>query len=114
MISENPSVRLLGTKEQLQDYTVKTGLTVSKVIRKALKEFFKNQNIADTERVLMEIRQSRISMSRVGGNLNQIAHYFNLTGSVYPDSLKATHEALQREFGSIMTLFKKIENDLSL
>lgn len=59
-----------------------------------------------------KLEAMRLDLSRVGGNLNQLAHAFNLNGSLPADSLARTHDALRTEFGQLMALLREVQRGI--
>jgi hypothetical protein len=62
--------------------------------------------------ILNEIHEYARAMARIGGNLNQISHAFNITETINEADLKIAHEELQIKFKEISTHLKKIQYKL--
>lgn len=59
-----------------------------------------------------KLEAMRLDLSRVGGNLNQLAHAFNINGALPADSLARTHDALRTEFGQLMALLREVQRGI--
>ena len=108
---------------RLDDDTVKeldrraaTEKNRSVVIRRALKIYLSGQEQLDRTAVLeltKAVTDFRADMGRVGGNLNQLAYYFNLHDTIQPHELAGEHRELQRQFKALMTLIKRLHGLLA-
>lgn len=93
---------------------VRTGKerSFSDLVRRALRLYLNPEQQANDPRPMTKVLgQLRIEMSRIGSNLNQLAHGFNMRGPVAfeRDELAESHKALQDEFRVVMTKLEEIE-----
>lgn len=58
-------------------------------------------NSEDARDLIEATRELKREMSSIGGNLNQLAHYFNMRGDLAPDELDRQHKALSKELKAI-------------
>ncbi|MHB1185076.1 MAG: plasmid mobilization relaxosome protein MobC [Desulfobulbia bacterium] len=92
-----------------------TGGNRSKLIRRALDAYLSARTPgehAGLAELAKAVRELQTDMARVGGNLNQIAHYYNIHDSIQPHELAAEHKELRRQFQALMTIIKKIHEQL--
>lgn len=89
-------------------------ITSSLIIKRALRAYLGNETGQhfDASGMIEELAKLRSSLARVGSNLNQLAHGFNIYGKVEPVELRKTHEALQAEFSQIVATMRGIELEL--
>ena len=64
------------------------------------------------KRLTDELSALRIELSRVGGNLNQIAHAVNLHDVVDGRRLDETHQELRDQFSRLAALVKEVSRGL--
>lgn len=57
-----------------------------------------------------QLGQLRADLARVGGNLNQVAHAFNMDEPLDRDALAAVHQELRQEFGRLADLLQGVRN----
>ena len=92
-----------------------TGGNRSKLIRKALDAYLSDRTPgehAGLAELTKAIKDLRADMARVGGNLNQIAHYYNIHDTIQPHELAAEHKELRRQFQALMTIIKRTHEQL--
>lgn len=85
---------------------------LSALVRRALSVYLHpNQKAFDTRPLLATLDQLRLDLSRVGGNLNQLAHGFNMHGpaAFNRDELAASHDELREEFRQLVAKLIEIE-----
>lgn len=89
-------------------------ITPSAILKRALRAYLSGENVQhfDTSGMIEELAGLRSDLARVGGNLNQLAHTFNIYGQVDDKELRQNHEALQGEFRQIMAMLKEIRDEL--
>lgn len=90
-------------------------VTVSTVIRRALESYLDDRPAGDPgvyAELAKEVAKLVADMGRVGGNLNQLAHYFNVHDALQPHELAAEHKELRRQFNALMTVLKRINAEL--
>ena len=110
-------VRLRDLAEVAKDAAAKeTEGNVSKLIRRALRAYLDGATRPAPELATLaaELRQLRLDLARVGGNLNQLAHAFAMDdhGEIDDDALAVTHAELRAEFRRLSDLMRRIENGL--
>ncbi len=77
----------------------------SRIIRRAIRAYLDNNSTENMkEELSQEIRKLRADFTRVGGNLNQLALYFNVNDTVSHSKLAKTHEKLQAQFEKLTDL----------
>lgn len=64
------------------------------------------------KRLADELSALRIDLSRVGGNLNQIAHAVNLHDLVDGRRLDESHQELREQFNRLMAVVKEVSRGL--
>lgn len=106
------SVRLTeGLSLELEGHIEKNGGNPSQVIRQSLRAFFDSAPVPHQLDLLNEnLENMRRDLAKVGGNLNQTAHYFNIHNDLSRDDLAVHHQELRREFRRLADLFKEIKN----
>lgn len=90
-------------------------IPVSAVIRKALDAYLSNLTPgehAGLAELTKAVKDFQADFARVGGNLNQIAHYYNIHDTIQPHELAAEHKELRRQFQALMTIIKKTHEQL--
>ena len=104
------SVRLLGLKDKIKPYLAETGMSVSELIRAAVENYLElnPERVKSSDLMLDELKSLQSSMSRVGGNLNQLAYHFNTTDEVDDYKLATSHEELRLEFKKVMQFLNKV------
>lgn len=92
-----------------------TGGNRSKLIRRALDAYLSARTPgehAGLAELAKAVRELQADMARVGGNLNQLAHYYNIHDTIQPHELAVEHKELRRQFQALMTIIKKIHEQL--
>lgn len=109
-------VRLGELETVVDQYIEKAGIRFTDLVKKALNQFLSGR---DPEKELdftefkIELNNLRVDLSRVGGNLNQIAHHLNIHGTLdSPDELKATHQKLKDIFREITEKLNTIQDEI--
>lgn len=89
-------------------------ITPSSVIKKALRAYLVGNNVQVIEApaILDALGRLRNDLARVGGNLNQLAHIFNMESRVDKSELQKNHEALQTEFRQVIGTLKEVREEL--
>lgn len=64
------------------------------------------------KRLADEVSALRVDLSRVGGNLNQIAHAVNLHDVVDGRKLDDAHQELREQFNRLMAVVKEVSRGL--
>lgn len=68
---------------------------------------------ADTAPLVAALEQTRLELSRIGGNLNQLAHAFNMDERMLDRAGLATvHRELQIQFGTLIDQLIEVRNAL--
>jgi len=109
------TVRLTEIENIVDDYLKKSGETLSGLIKKSILAYLKNdgpQKEFDRAALALEIKKLRIDLSKVGGNLNQLAYFFNVSDRISEDALSKTHEDLKIKFKSLAQAFQQIEQKI--
>ena len=105
-------VRLNEISETVDDHLKNSGVDFSTLVRKALVDYLEKdtpKNEIPMGEIIKELKNYRANFSRVGGNLNQLAFYFNSTGIVHDTALENTHKKLISEFNKLTQFFREIE-----
>lgn len=88
----------------------------AKIMRRALRAYLDGGDNAlpyfDTSELIDALGSLRRDLSRVGGNLNQLSHLFNIHNHVDDDELAKVHAELRAEFRRIMATLQELENVL--
>lgn len=89
-------------------------ITPSAILKRALRAYLGGENVQhfDASGMIEELAGLRSDLARVGGNLNQLAHTFNIYGQVDDKELRQNHEALRDEFRPIMAMLKEVRDEL--
>lgn len=88
----------------------------SVVIRLALDAYLSNRTPgehAGLVELTKAVKDFQADFARVGGNLNQIAHYYNIHDTIQPHELAAEHQELRRQFRALMTIIQRIHEQLT-
>lgn len=72
----------------------------------------KKKTYIDLDPIIYELHNFSTVMSRIGGNLNQLSHYFNMNRTVNESELELVHEALRNQFKEIASYIHTIKNKL--
>lgn len=62
--------------------------------------------------LLAALEQQRQDLARIGGNLNQIAHAFNVKGRLHDEALAVTHGELRASFAALASLVVEVRNEI--
>ncbi len=89
-----------------------TGGNRSKLIRLALKSYLGAPRIADTAGLITEVKAIRTDLSRIGNNLNQIAHRFNIDETPDPKELEMLFADMRRIFWDATQLTRAVIGEL--
>jgi len=89
-------------------------VTPSAIIKKALRAYMGGDfaQVIEAQAIIDALAGLRSDLARVGGNLNQLAHSFNIYERVDDKELRLNHEALQAEFRQIMAIMQGVEREL--
>lgn len=104
----------LGKRAASESKAVGRHVTASAVIKKALRAYLDGNyvQVIEAPAILDALAGLRSDLARVGGNLNQLAHIFNMESRVDKSELQKNHEALQTEFRQITGAMREIEREL--
>jgi uncharacterized protein YpuA (DUF1002 family) len=108
-------VRLDDDQAQKLKERAATEKSRSVVIRRALDAYLSNLTPgehAGLAELTKAVKDFQADFARVGGNLNQIAHYYNIHDTIQPHELAAEHKELRRQFQALMTIIKKTHEQL--
>lgn len=105
----------LGPLSQLLDNRAKRDqVKAAVVVRRALREYLSKgapAASADTALLVAALEQIRLELSRIGGNLNQLAHAFNMDERMLDRTgLAAVHRELQTQFGTLIDQLIEVRN----
>lgn len=101
--------------EALAAIKAKKERNLSALVRQSLRAYLHpDQQIFDVRPILTGLDQLRADLARVGSNLNQLAHGFNMHGpaAFNRDALAASHEELREEFRKVMTKLLEVERGI--
>ena len=99
--TSRPTFRLLDLEDAFYAYSERIGLAPSPLIRYFIKQGLKERKGLSFEQhkeLKNEIAALSKSMLRIGGNLNQIARYFNEHNHLVESDLHNTLKAAQVQF----------------
>lgn len=86
------------------------------VVRRALREYITKGTpapSADVALLVTALEQIRMELSRIGGNLNQLAHAFNMDERMLDRAGLATvHRELQAQFSTLIDQLIEVRNAL--
>lgn len=105
--------RLLDAKDDFYRFTDKENLTPSKALRHLIKQTANNKvGLSPTEqrKMLDELIELRKQLSRIGGNLNQIARYFNQHEHLIESDLRKNLEQAKMLFSETTETLKGVAN----
>ncbi|MCD4741633.1 MAG: plasmid mobilization relaxosome protein MobC [Desulfobacteraceae bacterium] len=78
----------------------------SQLIRDILSEYVNKADRGRAINFLNELKMFRQEFARIGSNLNQIAHSYNMSAQINRSDLENNHEELRQEFKKI---FKELK-----
>lgn len=90
----------------------KEGTTSAVIIRRALRAYLDGRAPADLGGAIEALDRLRYDLSRVGGNLNQIAYAFNMDEGLDRDALAIVHDQLRAEFKTLAVTLKELRHEL--
>lgn len=105
-------LRLGELAEPLEKRAEKEGLKKSKIIRRALRIYLEDRKIENLDRFLSELNRLRSDLGPIGGNLNQIARFFNTHNTLDHHELSQAHDDLRKEFHEVMVFLKEVNREL--
>jgi len=118
MNQPNPvrTFRLGALAELLDRRAQREQVKAAVIVRRALREYLGKGNPApdaDIARLVAALEQTRLDLSRIGGNLNQVAHALNIDERLKnPTALEAVHADLIQQFPKIMQLLLDVRDGL--
>ncbi|SEP43399.1 plasmid mobilization relaxosome protein MobC [Nitrosovibrio sp. Nv6] len=114
---DNPkrTFRLGALSELLDNRAKREDVKASVIVRRALREYL-GKGIpapdADISRLVAALEQTRLDLSRIGGNLNQVAHALNIDERMKnPSDLEAVHADLIKQFPKVIELLLEVRNE---
>lgn len=109
-MSRKTSVRLPDDLDvKLADYRTKFGGSQSDIIKQGLGVLLDSAPAPkQLETLANRCEKLRQDLARVGGNLNQTAHYFNIHDELKEDELAKNHFELREEFKEIINFLKQV------
>lgn len=84
----------------------------AKIIKRAVRAYLEGGDglpYFDVTKMIDALHGLRLDLARVGGNLNQLSHQFNIHNQVDDDELAKAHADLRVEFRGVMATLKEIE-----
>jgi len=99
----------LKVEQQVEEKKIKMSTAIRRLIVMGLDE---NKLYLDVEPIIFELHEFSCDMARIGGNLNQLSHYFNMDDVVDDNELKLVHKALQVKFSEIARFLKALKRKL--
>jgi predicted transcriptional regulator len=119
MEAQNPrrSFRLGDLGDRLDARAKRERVKPSQVLRRALAAYLDGSrqplgSFEQIERFTADLAGLRSELARVGGNLNQLAHAFNMDEPLNTDELAVTHRELQTQFAALATLLKGVRDGI--
>lgn len=101
------------TFKAINDEMKKVGLTkVSDFLRFTIQHYLQTKTIVDALILAQELRSIKPDISRMGGNLNQLARSFNQIRYVNHDQLERTHKELQELFSKMIDYFERVDDGI--
>lgn len=107
--------RLESYGPRLATLAKKEGVKASVILRRALAAYMDGPGglVGSSEELAAltaHLGQLRADLARVGGNLNQVAHAFNMDEPLDRDALAAVHQELRQEFGRLVGVLKEVRD----
>lgn len=89
-------------------------VTPSSILQKSLRAYLNGDyiQIIEAQAIIESLDKLRNDLARVGGNLNQLAHVFNMEDRVDEGELRKNHDALRTEFRQVIGVLRDIEQEL--
>lgn len=90
-------------------------LTPSKFIRFCIRTALTEQNAMNPEQanhVLTGLNNLKKELSKIGGNMNQIAHYFNIHDHLIESDLKQQHLTIKDQLKEVNNLLSEVQNGI--
>lgn len=112
---ESFNFRLLETLDDFYDFIEEKGISRSTALRYFIKEGLtetKNEISPEcAEDFLQVLFKQKKELAKIGGNLNQIAHYFNIHEHLHESDLRANHEKLQVQLKDVTKVLRDLMNE---
>lgn len=107
--------RLASYGQRLDALAKKEGVKAGVTLRRALAAYMDGPggspgSSEELAALTAQLGQLRADLARVGGNLNQLAHAFNMDEPLDRDALAAVHQELQGEFSRLAKTLQEIRN----
>ncbi len=107
--------RLKSYGPRLDALAKREGVKASAILHRALAAYMDGPRapVGSSEQLASlteRLGQLRADLARVGGNLNQIAHAFNMDEPLDRDVLAASHRELQGEFSRLAKALQEVRN----
>ena len=84
----------------------------SRVVRRALRSYLEDKNFGECDTLVSELAKVKSSLARIGGNMNQIARYFNTHDALDSSQLNQAHEELKKELDKTILFLRKTRSEL--
>lgn len=81
-------------------------------IRKALSDTTQSFTQQQAKEAIDYLHEIKRELARVGGNLNQVAHYFNIHSHLHESELKANHLEIQKSLKLTTKTIEGLLNEL--
>lgn len=112
-ISSNYSVRLKDLAGPVAVQAHSEGIKPAKLIRRAVRKYISSGGSKNITSSLDDLNKFRIDFSRVGANLNQLAHYFNINADAGRSDLHQNFDDLRSSFKNLSSILGNIENEIN-
>lgn len=112
-ISSNYSIRLNDLAVPVASQAQDEGIKPSKLIRRAIRQYISSGGSKNITSSLDDLNKFRLDFSRVGANLNQLAHYFNIHADAGRSDLRQNFDDLRSSFKNLSSVLENIENEIN-
>lgn len=105
--------RLLSLHDKFYDYVDEQDKKASVIIRHFIKNGLEGAgglSVEQHDELKNEICELRKSLIKIGGNLNQVAHYFNIHENIKESDLQKSHEELTNALKATTKSLNKVMN----
>lgn len=106
------TVRFGDLTADLEKKSAKDKVKRSTIIRRAVRAYLEDKNFGECDVLVSELAGVKSSLARIGGNMNQIARYFNTHDSIDSSELNQAHEELKKELDKTILFLRKTRSEL--
>lgn len=106
------TVRWAGLLEPLTDRAIEEKTSVAEIARRSVRYYLADMRVKEFKAFRLDIKRLIEIMSRIGGNLNQIALAFNADGVFKEEALGVVHEEIREGFKEFIDLLASIRGHL--